>query len=535
MRESAEYICRHQNNNDGPEGREILDIGVLGGGTSGLLTALALKKRRPYLNVSIIQSKKIPIIGVGESTVPMVVSFLHNYIGLGVGDLLKNVRPTIKQGVRYDWGKPGDYYFNAPFDWDVNDIGLIGSMRLTGSPNGATSQAILMEHHKLPLWLGPNGKVASQMDRYRFAYHLDNALLVTYLEQEALTAGIEMVDAVIVSADKHPQRDEIVALQTDDGRKLSYDLFVDCSGFRSTLLNKELEVPFIGFEKSLFSNRAIAFQRDHGGDIKPYTSAITMDAGWSWMVPTRHNDHCGYVHSSDFISVEEAKDEVVERFGEVEFLNTVSFRNGRHERCYVGNVIAIGNSYGFSEPLEASALLQIARQVILLVDELPRTKHDRSTEQLMNGQAADDWDKLKWFIAAHYQINNKKQTPFWDVMRSEADISGIKPLMDLFREGAPLSMRSPWALEAIRKVGIPYYGLAGFDTIMMGCAAPHRLLATGESDEIWRQRYRMASTFMMSALSHDEALAVFDEDPDLLMVAGDFNASENHRFTTLGQ
>ena len=50
---------------------------VLGGGTAGYLTAMGLRARLPHLEVTLIESSKIPIIGVGEASTPELVKFLH--------------------------------------------------------------------------------------------------------------------------------------------------------------------------------------------------------------------------------------------------------------------------------------------------------------------------------------------------------------------------------------------------------------------------------------------------------------------------
>ena len=91
-------------------------VGVVGGGSAGYMAALALRARRPDVAVTLIQSSRVPIIGVGESTTPVMVAFLHGYLGLDVENFMAHVRPTWKLGVKLLWGQPGEYFFNFPFD-----------------------------------------------------------------------------------------------------------------------------------------------------------------------------------------------------------------------------------------------------------------------------------------------------------------------------------------------------------------------------------------------------------------------------------
>ena len=86
-------------------------VGIVGGGTAGYLTALALKKKLPELQISLIESPTIPIIGVGEGTTPIMVKFLHNYLDRNIHDFFKRVQPTLKFGVKFEWGAPGDSFF----------------------------------------------------------------------------------------------------------------------------------------------------------------------------------------------------------------------------------------------------------------------------------------------------------------------------------------------------------------------------------------------------------------------------------------
>src|SRR4051812_47954073 len=223
---------------DPPEG--VRSVGIIGGGTAGWFTALALRAQLPALDVTVIESSSVPIIGVGEAGVPSLVAFLHHYLKLDVLEFTREVRPTWKQGIRFEWGEPGDYAFQAPFDWEVNGIGMLGSMAETGDINSFTVQSMLMAHDVTPV-IRTGGKLQSFLPLMPFAYHLDNRRLVEYVTKQALARGVRHVDAKIAAAPLAPSpaadgEPSIAHLVTDDGRKLEFDLYVDCSGFRSLLL-----------------------------------------------------------------------------------------------------------------------------------------------------------------------------------------------------------------------------------------------------------------------------------------------------------
>jgi tryptophan halogenase len=95
--------------------RGVRTVGVIGGGTAGYLTALALREKRPWLDVSLVESRDIPVIGVGEATVPEMVWFLHHYLSIDPVEFFSEVRPTWKLGIKFAWG-PDPSGFTAPFD-----------------------------------------------------------------------------------------------------------------------------------------------------------------------------------------------------------------------------------------------------------------------------------------------------------------------------------------------------------------------------------------------------------------------------------
>src|SRR6185295_9559294 len=95
-------------------GERIRSVGILGGGTAGYLTALALRRKAPDLAVTLVESPDLPILGVGEATTPLMPQFLHVDLGLDVHRLFAEVRPTLKLGIRFLWGEPGNGDFNYP-------------------------------------------------------------------------------------------------------------------------------------------------------------------------------------------------------------------------------------------------------------------------------------------------------------------------------------------------------------------------------------------------------------------------------------
>lgn len=488
-------------------GGAVRSVGIVGGGTAGWFTALALRAQLPWLEVTLIESESIPIIGVGEATVPSLVAFLHRYLGLDVHEFTREVRPTWKQGIRFEWGLPGDHVFQAPFDWEVNGVGMLGAMAESGNVSDFTLQGVLMGAGVTPVTrVGEH--LQSFLPLVSFAYHLDNQRLVSYLSRTAIARGVRRVEAKIVDAPLAAGSTEprVEKLVTDDGRELSFDLYVDCSGFRSALLGERLGCRFDSYASSLFTDTAVAFNAPHGGVVKPYTTARTMRHGWCWNIPMVDDDHLGYVHSSAHCSPDEALAEARALWPGLGNERVIKFRSGRHERLWVGNVYAVGNAYAFVEPLESTGLLMTMRAITSLVRCFPLGVEEAAKKRFVNQSVGADWDRLRWFLAAHYRFNRRLDTPFWRDVREGVDVTGLEPALELYRAFGPLSLLPRAVRASVSDVAqVYFYGLAGLDCILLGQQVPHAPVP-GTSAEGWRRRHRLALEFARIALPQAQAL-----------------------------
>ncbi|MCW7945882.1 hypothetical protein AAW14_28745 [Streptomyces hygroscopicus] len=492
--------------------RPIRRVGVIGGGTAGYLTALALKAKRPWLDVTLVESEHIPIIGVGEATVTYMTLFLHHYLGIDAEELYRRVRPTWKVGIKFDWGPHPDG-FMGPFDWSSDAVGLQGAISSTGSINHATLGSSLMVADKAAVYRTGDTPL-SLMKYVPFAYHLDNGLLVTFLTELAERRGVHHVEATV--ADVVLSGPEWVKkLRTTDGRDLEFDLYVDCTGFRSQLLGKALQTPYIPFSSTLFTDSAVTGNIDHHGHIRPYTQATTMNAGWCWRIPTRDSDHRGYVFSSAAISDDEAAEELATRYPGISDPRIVRFRSGRHEKAWRGNVMAIGNSYGFVEPLESTGLMMIGLEVQTLVSCLPASWDDPQLRETVNAALGQQWDAIRWLLGLHYRFNTRLDTKFWQECRNSADVSGFQPLLDVYAGGAPLSRRNAFVQDMLNRVNPTFFGLYGIDYLLLGQQVPTRMLPMDEPLSAWESRRRAADALVRAALPTKEALEAFDAHPEL--------------------
>ncbi|MBM3517267.1 MAG: tryptophan 7-halogenase [Alphaproteobacteria bacterium] len=498
---------------------EYRTVGILGGGTAGYLAALALRKFRPEIEVSLIASSKIPVIGVGESTTSEMPPFLHRLLGLEIREFYRVVKPTWKYGIRFEWGASPPYYFNYPFD----DGRPLEAETYDGDTRNVTLLSVLMSGNKGLVARLADGVHVALLGAQPFAYHLDNRRLVAYLEAEAARRGVRHLDVEIVDAELSENGEEITALMTDAGERLAFDLYIDCSGFRASLIEGKLGSPFISFRSSLFTDRAVIAEVPHGGLIKPYTTARTMDHGWCWNIPQVEEDHLGYVHASAFCSEDEAFAELRALYPDARDYRVVKFRSGRHEHFFKGNVVAIGNAYGFVEPLEATALQVIISEICLLMRNFPTYKRETGTRKLLNDEVASLWDYIRWFLSIHYRFNGRLDTAFWRECRAKVDISGAADTVRLFQENAPLVYRD-LGVGAGRHLSGRVFNSFGFDVLLYGQRVSCQSQPPRESRRDYRRRVGAYESLAAAMLPQAEGLdLVVSKQPEALtqLVADD--------------
>ena len=493
---------------DQPGKLGVRTASVIGGGTAGYFAAIALKKRFPRLEVTLVESATIPIIGVGEATTTLMPPFLHAQLGIDIVELFREVRPTLKMGIKFDWGLPGDYFFNYPF----GEANTEEPYFYDGDIRTASLTSLLMMEGKIPLFRGESGEPTSLLPRLKFAYHLNNAPFVAFLAKHAARLGVKHVDAVIADVVISPDRQRIERLRTGDGRDLEFDLYVDASGFRSLLLEKSLGVPFISYASSLLCDTAIVAGVPQTGGVSPYTLAQTMDAGWCWKIGVEGEDHRGYVFSSAFLTEDQAMAEMRAKNPGMGEPWVVRFRSGRHETFWKGNTVAVGNAYGFVEPLESTALHMVIIEIGYLLGCLEAAGEGPPDTAFANAGVGGHWDYLRWFLALHYKFNHKLDTPFWRTCRAEVDISGLAPAIEHYQRHGTLTK------DGSRfQTGDPAFGYEGLMFMLLGQKVQAPVRQPQVTREAWQQRLAMQRELCARALPQAEALALLREHPELLV------------------
>lgn len=476
---------------------------VLGAGSAGLMAALTLKRRLPQLDVSIVRSPEFGIIGVGEGTTLAFPRHFFDYLKLKPAQFFAEAEPTWKLGIRFLWGPRREFYYTFAYEFQqrMPELGRNNGFFFDGdSPYAGPVSAFIAQNRAFPR--RPDGQ---PLFHHNHAYHIENRNLVGWLEKVSRAMGIRIVDAT-VTAERGPEG--IAALITSAGERITADLFVDASGFRSELLGRTLEEPFISYADTLFCDRAVIGGWSRTNEpIKPYTTVETMDSGWCWQIEHENFINRGYVYASSFISDEAALAEFLSKNPQVETTpRVVKYRSGRYARNWVGNVVGVGNSVGFVEPLEATALQVICVEASTLADSLVDCLGAPTPTliELYNRYNAQAWDDIRDFLAVHYKFNRRLDTPFWRACQNDTPLHGAQFLVDFYKENGPSVVAGAQLLHPSNS-----FGMDGYLAMLVGQDVPHNKPYSPTSAELklWQERKRQWSAEAQRGLDVKQCLA----------------------------
>ena len=421
---------------------KIKKILIVGGGSSGWMTAAALVKQLPHMEVHLVESKNFPIIGVGESTLSAFNLYL-DALGLKDSDWMPHCNATYKTSIKFtDFREKLDQptAFHYPFGGmrlDNKPFGMMGwFMARAYDPNIAphtfaeyvSDVAALTNQNRIT---HNHGNELNNFDfRYHTAYHFDATQFGQYLKNHiCLPAGVQhhLLDVVDIPL---TEQGAVKCILTSEGTALTADLYVDCTGFKSLLLEQTLRVPFESFNATLLNDRAIATQIpyiDVEREMESVTNCTAIEAGWVWNIPTWSRMGTGYVYSSRFATPAEAEQQFrahlhsnrmicpdAARAAEAE-LRHIEIRHGRHARSWQHNVVAVGLSNGFIEPLESTGLLLTHNAILNLVDILQQKQGTVNAWDQDQYSAAinHEIDGLRQFVEMHYAFSSREDTPYW--------------------------------------------------------------------------------------------------------------------------
>jgi tryptophan 7-halogenase len=419
-------------------------IVVVGGGTAGWMTAAALGRFcLPGMAVTLVESDEIGTVGVGEATIPAIREF-NVALGIDEAEFLQATGGTYKLGIAFDgWGKPDEAYVHA--------FGLVGSALgpvpfhhywLRGRKLGISKP---LGHYILHTIAIAGNRFAhverppdSPLPPLPYAYHFDASLYARFLRAFGEKRGVVRQEGKIVAVERDQQNGDVAAVLLANGTRVAGDLFIDCSGFRGLLIEQELEAGFEDWSEWLQCDRAIAVPCARVDPLMPLTRVIARKAGWQWRIPLQHRIGNGHVFSSRRMSEDEAGAILLANLdGEaMAEPRTIRFLPGIRRKTWVRNVVAIGLSSGFIEPLESTSIHVIQTAINRLLELLPAGEISDATRDDFNARSRLEMERIRDFIILHYHANQREGEAFWDGLRAMNVPETLQHKIDLFRSSA---------------------------------------------------------------------------------------------------
>ena len=417
-------------------GNGVKKVVIAGGGTAGWMAAAALSKTLgKVLDITLIESDEIGTVGVGEATIPPLVTY-HRLLDINEQKFMAAVQGTFKLGIGFEnWRAVGQHYIHS-FGVTGHDHWAAGFQHfwLKARERGLAGD---YGDYCLELRAAQESKFAHLPKvGINYAFHIDASLYARFLRQFSEGYGARRLEGKIVEVRTNADTGFIESLKLDSGNEIEGDLFIDCTGFRGLLIEQTLHAGYEDWSHWLPCDSAVAVQTESTGEAIPYTRSIARGAGWQWRIPLQHRVGNGMVYCSRYISDAGARETLL---GNVEGAlltepRVIKFRPGQRRRAWIKNCVALGLASGFIEPLESTSIHLIQRGITRLMQMFPHTAIAASDVEEYNRQTSYEIEHIRDFIVLHYHVTERDDTPFWRYCRNMEIPASLDHRIELFRE-----------------------------------------------------------------------------------------------------
>jgi tryptophan halogenase len=404
----------------------IRSVVIVGGGTAGWMTASLLSRLYgAKLDITLVESDEISTIGVGEATIPAIKNF-NRLLGIDENDFLRSTQGSFKMGIEFrNWGQLGDQYMHG-FGKIGQDLGWLRmhqywlKARQLGKASHFDNYAINVVAARRNRFMPARPDMPeSPLGEIAHAYHFDAGLYVQYLRRFAEGWGVKRIEGRIVSTRLKPENGFVEAVVMQSGAEVTGELFIDCSGIRALLIEGALRTGYEEWGHWLPCDRALAVPCRSVSPLTPYTRSTAHKAGWQWRIPLQHRIGNGHVFSSGFMGEDEASSILMSNLDGEALADPrlIRFTTGKRKKIWNRNVVAIGLSSGFLEPLESTSIHLIQTNILRLVALFPDRSFRKADQDEFNRQAEFEYTRIRDFIIAHYKQTERTDSEMWRYCR----------------------------------------------------------------------------------------------------------------------
>jgi tryptophan halogenase len=428
----------------------ISRIVIVGGGTAGWMTAAALIKnlRGGRYTVDLVESEEIGTVGVGEATIPSIIEF-NNSLQINEAEFMRATQASIKLGIEFvDWTRAGHTFIHPFGFYGVQMEGIyFHNFWLRHHANGGKLHYDLFNSNSAAAIAGrfqlPSRTPPSPLPSLGYAYHFDAGLYAGFLRKFAEKLGVRRHEGKVVHVQQRASDGFVESVKLADGRVIEGDLFIDCSGFRGLLIEQTLGAGYEDWTEWLPCDRAMAVPCDRVAQTTVATRSTAREAGWQWRIPLQHRTGNGYVYCSAFLGDDEAARLLLGRLDGTPRAEPrpLRFVTGRRKEIWKKNVVAIGLSSGFLEPLESTSIHLILSTISRLLFMFPGDGFAPATIAAFNKFARDELEEVRDLLVMHYNVNERDDSPFWKHCKTIRRPDSLETRLQLYRENAAIMPR----------------------------------------------------------------------------------------------
>jgi tryptophan 7-halogenase len=401
--------------------RRIESILIVGGGSAGWMTAASLSNAiREHCTITLIESEEIGTVGVGEATIPAIRTF-NQSLGIDERDFVAKTQGSFKLGIEFvDWAKLGHRYFH-PFGAHGRNFDYVPlhqywlRARQEGSDESIDEYSMAWQLAKLGRFNVPMPDQRNVLSTFDYAYHFDAGLYARYLRGYAEERGVKRIEGKLADVSLNDENGFVESVTMEDGQVIGADLFIDCSGFRGLLIEGALKTGYDDWSHWLPCDRAVAMPCANDGPPLPYTRSTAREAGWQWRIPLQHRIGNGYVYCSQFMEDDKAAELLSQRLDGKALGDPrpLRFTTGRRKLNWNKNVVAVGLSSGFMEPLESTSIHMIQANISKLLALFPDKNFDPATIDEFNRVSVNETERIRDFLILHYKLTTRDDAELW--------------------------------------------------------------------------------------------------------------------------
>ena len=416
----------------------IKKVVIVGGGTAGWMAAALLSKTLgKVIDTTLVESDEIGTVGVGEATIPPLVTY-NRLLDIKEQDFMAATQATFKLGISFEnWRDVNENYIHS-FGDTGTDHWTAGFQHFWLKDRERGSKVDFGDYC-LELKAAKENKFAHLTKQgLNYAFHIDATLFAKFLRKFSKKFRVNRIEGKVVEVNTHSENGFIESLTLDSGRKIEGDLFIDCTGFRGLLIEQALHTGYEDWSHWLPCDSAVAVQTESVIEAIPYTRSIAHESGWQWRIPLQHRVGNGLVYCSRYIDDDDARKLLLKNIvgGRLTEPRVINFRPGRRLKNWNKNVVTLGLSSGFLEPLESTSIHLIQRGIIRLMQLFPHNGIRQCDIDEFNQQSRVEIEHIRDFIILHYKVTNRQDSAFWRYCRSMSIPDSLAHRIDLFRETA---------------------------------------------------------------------------------------------------